>query len=93
MSKQIDVAEITRRWLEEHEYDGLFWADQCEGCGCLIEDLPACDELNQECRPGYVRYCDCCPRLTENNCPVDGGGHTGDWCIGPTHQYPEAVQP
>ena len=85
---EINVVAIVRQYVAEHGFDGLCCVEDWDGCGCLLEDLPGCDEMNQECRPGYVHYCDKCPRLAEDNCPVIDGGSAGSWCIGVTRKTP-----
>jgi len=42
------VRKIVREWLEQHGYDGL-WSDLgSDGCGCGIDDLFACGEVNAD---------------------------------------------
>ncbi len=45
--------EIVEDWLRKNGYDGL-WQDTEEGCGCGLDDLAPCGEVNMEdCRAGY----------------------------------------
>ena len=52
----MDVLDITKQYLKENGYDGLY----CENeCGCGIEDLAPCDGPIHSCRPGYKVSCKC----------------------------------
>lgn len=52
----MNVREIVKKWLQENGYEGL-----CSGwisCGCAIDDLMPCDELDPtHCEPGYKVPC------------------------------------
>ena len=41
--------EIIRKYLVEHQYDGLYTED----CGCCLDDLLPCDYSPSDCKPGY----------------------------------------
>lgn len=47
----MNIREVIKKYLEEKEFDGLYG---CE-CGCAVDDLMPCGELNNlsECEPGY----------------------------------------
>ena len=71
-----NVREITKEYLEENGYDGLFGSD----CGCSIDDLmPCCSESIMNCEAGYKVKCD------PETCEADGDC---EFHIGPT---PEEV--
>jgi hypothetical protein len=55
-------------WLRAHGYDGLYYADDGDSCGCTVDDLyPACEDCpGPWCKPGHKQY-----------------NHLGDWKIGP----------
>ena len=46
---QMTVYEITKKYLIENGYDGLF----TDECGCLLDDLMPCDCDCSYCQPGY----------------------------------------
>ena len=48
---KITVLDMVRDYLEEHNYDGLCLPDQ--ECGCSIDDLAPCGDINEKCRPAY----------------------------------------
>jgi|Deesub1362A_J573_1020465.scaffolds.fasta_scaffold00107_58 hypothetical protein len=50
------VKEILKSWLKEHGYDGLFneWGE----CGCELNDLAPCGEIDPECKAGYKAVCE-----------------------------------
>lgn len=73
------VREIIADWLKSHGYDGLYWdSDSDEGCGCAIDDLAPCDNINLErCHAGYK-----CKVKDEDGNLVDGiGPEKGEWGI------------
>jgi hypothetical protein len=46
-----DIDRVKRR-LEYGGYDGL-----CnDRCGCSIDDLAPCDDMQNDCRPGYIHH-------------------------------------
>ena len=50
-----DVGTIVALYLDNHEYDGLYYDDGTEGCGCghTNANFPACNGDISECRAGY----------------------------------------
>jgi hypothetical protein len=48
---------MIEEYLLEHGFDGLFNGDG--ECGCVLDDLVPCGELNAECEAGYKGACDC----------------------------------
>lgn len=52
----MDIREIIENYLEEKNYDGLFYPDRC---ACEKGDLFPCGEGCPECEPGYKSKCDC----------------------------------
>lgn len=50
----MNIKVIISEYLRSNGYDGLVG---CDGvCGCLIDDLAPCDEMNSvysECEPAY----------------------------------------
>jgi hypothetical protein len=48
----MNVKEIIKKYLEENEYDGLYYNDG-ESCGCYIDELMPCDSVSPNCVPGY----------------------------------------
>ncbi len=54
-----EIIAIVTEYLEDNEYDGLFWPGEC---ACLIGSLFPCDadQLPGECEPGYKKDgCNC----------------------------------
>jgi hypothetical protein len=47
-----NLKEITRQWLAEHGYSGLY---DDFGCGCHIDDLFPCGNPSDQCVAGYAR--------------------------------------
>ena len=45
----MNVYEITKKYLIDNGYDGLFTDD----CGCLVDDLMPCDGDCSYCEAGY----------------------------------------
>jgi hypothetical protein len=45
----MNIKEIITKYLTENGYDGLCG----KNCGCLVDDLCPCDEIMNECEPGY----------------------------------------
>ncbi len=50
------VIDIVKKYLAENGYDGLC---QPGVCGCVIEDLAPCSEMNEDCEAGYKGPCRC----------------------------------
>ena len=48
------VREIIKNYLKERHYDGLCG----DGCGCGIDNLFPCGEINTDCQPAYAHKCD-----------------------------------
>ncbi|KKL17013.1 hypothetical protein LCGC14_2489770 [marine sediment metagenome] len=73
----MNVLEITKKYLEENGYGGLF---NSERCGCYLDDLAPCGEPIGECQAGYeykFSEDDClddCPFDAEF-CEEKEGGH------------------
>lgn len=67
------VKEIIVKYLKENGYDGLFEPDG--ECGCRIDDLIPCSELNEHCETGYKKLCTDC---NEQECEYR---HEKSWCI------------
>jgi len=67
----MELKEIVKEWLKQHNYDGLFNDD----CGCIISDLMPCNEPGTQCEAGHATPCPG-PETCEN-----GGGCL--WHIGP----------
>jgi hypothetical protein len=55
-SDGMKLIDLTREWLREHGYDGLFNYD---ACACLLDDLMPCDDPRPTCRAGYKTPCTC----------------------------------
>ncbi len=47
------VIEMLAEYLKENGYDGLCGQE----CGCEIDDLAPCDEVNRECVAGHKESC------------------------------------
>ena len=47
----MNVKEITEKYLKENGFEGLF--DEGGECGCLLDDLMPCGEGGSACEPGY----------------------------------------
>ena len=46
---EITVVDMVRSYLHEHGYDGLYWDDGDDGCGCGLDDFVPCGHLGDEC--------------------------------------------
>lgn len=51
----MNLRELTRAWLEQNNYGGLF--NSCNDCGCECADLMPCDDCNADCEAGYKTPC------------------------------------
>jgi hypothetical protein len=49
----MNVHEIVEQYLVAHGYDGLY--SEHGECGCDIEHLGCCDDVQAGCQPGYKR--------------------------------------
>lgn len=49
------IKDIVTEYLKANQYDGLFLDDECH---CQIGDLMPCEELCENCEPGYKQYMD-----------------------------------
>jgi len=47
-----NVTHIVHAWLSNSEFDGLFNEDL--ECGCKLDDLAPCGEIDPDCRAGYL---------------------------------------
>lgn len=47
----MNVRKILEQHLDRHGFDGL-WNSNIE-CGCLLDDLCPCDNIDLDCEPGY----------------------------------------
>jgi hypothetical protein len=67
------VIDIIKLYLKENGYDGLCHPET--DCGCEIDDLIPCSNLNEYCEAGYKIFCKDCK---EQECEYrDDKG----WCI------------
>lgn len=48
----MNVKDIIKQWLMDHDYDGL-WNE--EECGCSLDDLMPCNDVCIHCEPAYKR--------------------------------------
>ena len=53
----MNVREIVKAYLIENGFDGLYNPDNQDGCGCKINDLFPCEEIQDECCAGYLVKC------------------------------------
>ena len=53
---EVTVLSIVEAYLRAHGYDGLYYEGDC---GCLLDDLAPCGEMDQRCRPGVRQPCSC----------------------------------
>lgn len=60
----MNVAQIVKKYLEEHGFDGLAG----DRCGCSKDYLMACDICPSDCEPAYIKRCICteCKEKCEN---------------------------
>ena len=49
----LTVREIVKKYLQENGYDGLYFDDGDEKCGCALDDFEPCCEMWQECQAAY----------------------------------------
>jgi hypothetical protein len=52
----MDVINIVREYLIKNGYDGLLQPGEC---GCALEDLAPCGEIQESCIAGYKGPCTC----------------------------------
>jgi len=71
------VKKIIVKYLKENGFDGLCHPDS--ECGCNIDDLVPCSELNENCETGYKKLCDGC---SEKECEYR---HEKSSCIALVH--------
>lgn len=45
----MNVKQIVTEYLKENKYGGLW----CNDCGCEVDDLAPCGEMNWDCEAGY----------------------------------------
>lgn len=57
MSKNMEVIDIVKDYLEQNGYDGLFNSDN--ECACEVDDLAPCGEMSDYCRAGFKQACNC----------------------------------
>ena len=77
-----DPYEIVADWLRARGYEGLYYADGFEGCGCTLDDLMPCAgrgidmiaDACSDCHPGYRFDCLRCAKRGTEDCPL------GDEC-------------
>lgn len=63
------VKDMVISYLKTHNYDGLCYED----CGCGLDDLAPCGEMNENCRAAYKVKCE--PEKCGRDCDgIDG------WC-------------
>lgn len=46
----MNIRDITKKFMEENGYDGLFLDGTC---ACALYDLMPCEEPSMDCKPGY----------------------------------------
>lgn len=61
----LSVKEIVEKFIRENNFDGVY----SDVCGCLVDDLAPCGEMQETCRAGYKKKCDC-----SENCDWHVGG-------------------
>ncbi|MCK5612847.1 hypothetical protein KAR91_63830 [Candidatus Pacearchaeota archaeon] len=47
----MNVGQIIKKYLEDHDFDGLYH-DGYE-CGCKLKNMFLCDCVTVDCKPGY----------------------------------------
>lgn len=62
MRRTMNVKEMLTQYLIDNGYQGL----QCDECGCGIDDLIPCNELNIECEAAYAFECSKCKKKCEH---------------------------
>lgn len=60
----MDIQTIVEQWLRDNGYDGLC----SEACGCEVDDLMPCGELEMNCTAGYKIPCP-----GPESCQIGGG--------------------
>lgn len=72
--KRIEVIDAVKMAIIDGGFDGLCNLDN-DNCGCLVDDLAPCGEMNQHCVLGY------------RGAPIDSDG---TWAIYETKEAAEA---
>ena len=65
------VKDITKEWLVEKGYEGLY--NPQGNCECGLDDLfPCCEvyETLNDCEPAYLRTCEDCSATTRLACEI-----------------------
>ena len=47
--------EIIEQFLRANKFDGLY----NDNCGCIVDDLCPCENIQDDCRAGYKSLCTC----------------------------------
>lgn len=74
------VEQIVKEWLITNGYTGLFQDE----CGCPVNDLFICGEVNGECEAGYQQLCkpEDCRSDEDGGCQLECDGYKeGNWVI------------
>ena len=70
----MNVHEIVEQYLRDNGFGGL--VDKEAVCGCELDDLAPCDDMQAECIAGYKAGCTCgegCDfHIVEREEPQDG---------------------
>ena len=51
----MEVLDIVVEYLQKNNYDGLVNSNY--ECGCVIDDIAPCGEINGDCVSGYKQMC------------------------------------
>lgn len=62
----MDIKDIIIEYMTKNGYDALY----SDECGCHINDLFPCCEMQGDCRTGYANECSTCAK--RELCPVTG---------------------
>lgn len=78
------VNDIVAEWLREHGYSGLFSGETA--CGCPLDDLQICGEMQGDCEAGYKiecepEHCEECLIREEADCEGVGAIRDGKWRV------------
>lgn len=79
----MDVKQILVKYLRDYGYGGLFY-DGGE-CGCVVENLAPCGEIQTDCEPGYRHDCNCGGGCSWHVGPQRAAEHIGEHCGGCSH--------